>query len=237
MHENKRVYPNGALVSHLLGHVNIDNQGIAGIEKWLDNRGLADLHLAGLARDRLQTAGRARGRSARAACDARRADQGAHQIQGDGRGRPGARRPHRRDRLHGVGARLRPQQPARGARPDPHQPAHHRRVRDGLDLQGPHARDGARFRPDESQLHAGRACSAAIRPHTINDYRGQKRMLSLPEVFTYSSNIGTARMALALGVEHHKQFLRRSASSTGCARSCPRAPSRWFPGAGWRSTP
>src|SRR6266851_10484250 len=52
--ENKRVYPNGAEVSHVIGHVNIDNQGTAGIEKWLDARGLADLHLAGLATDRLQ---------------------------------------------------------------------------------------------------------------------------------------------------------------------------------------
>jgi Cell division protein FtsI/penicillin-binding protein 2 len=52
--ENKRIYPNGSEVSHLIGHVNIDNQGIAGIEKWLDTRGLADLHLAGLATDRLQ---------------------------------------------------------------------------------------------------------------------------------------------------------------------------------------
>ena len=52
--ENKRVYPNSAEVSHLIGHVNIDNQGIAGIEKWLDGRGLAALHLAGLATDRLQ---------------------------------------------------------------------------------------------------------------------------------------------------------------------------------------
>jgi len=55
LNENKRDYPNGAEVSHLLGHVNIDNQGIAGIEKWLDNQGLAALHLAGLATDRLQT--------------------------------------------------------------------------------------------------------------------------------------------------------------------------------------
>ncbi|MEA2962491.1 MAG: hypothetical protein QOI46_2589, partial [Alphaproteobacteria bacterium] len=46
--ENKRIYPNGSEVSHIIGHVNIDNQGIAGIEKWLDTRGLADLHLAGL---------------------------------------------------------------------------------------------------------------------------------------------------------------------------------------------
>ena len=54
MTENKRVYPNGPVVPHLIGHVNIDNQGIAGIEKWLDRSGLADLHLAGLATDRLQ---------------------------------------------------------------------------------------------------------------------------------------------------------------------------------------
>src|SRR6185312_210009 len=52
--ENKRVYPNGPSVSHVIGHVNIDNQGIAGIEKWLDGRGLADLHMAGFATDRLQ---------------------------------------------------------------------------------------------------------------------------------------------------------------------------------------
>src|SRR6266704_4705406 len=55
LNENKRVYPNGAEVSHLIGHVNIDNQGIAGIEEWLDARGLADLHRAGIATDRLQT--------------------------------------------------------------------------------------------------------------------------------------------------------------------------------------
>src|SRR5262252_8387918 len=52
--ENKRIYPNGAEVSHIIGHVNIDNQGIAGIEKWLDTRGLADLHTAGFATDRQQ---------------------------------------------------------------------------------------------------------------------------------------------------------------------------------------
>ncbi len=54
LNENKRSYPNGPEVSHLIGHVNIDNQGIAGIEKWLDGHGLAALHMAGLATDRLQ---------------------------------------------------------------------------------------------------------------------------------------------------------------------------------------
>ncbi len=54
LRENKRVYPSGAAVSHLIGLTNIDNQGIAGIEKWLDSNGLADLHRAGFASDRLQ---------------------------------------------------------------------------------------------------------------------------------------------------------------------------------------
>src|ERR1044072_9034384 len=54
LNENKRIYPNGAEVAHLIGLVNVDNQGIAGIEKWLDGNGLAALHAAGLATDRLQ---------------------------------------------------------------------------------------------------------------------------------------------------------------------------------------
>src|SRR3974390_3252900 len=52
--ENKRVYPNGPIVSHEIGHVNIDNQGIAGIERWLDGQGLAALPMAGVGTDRLQ---------------------------------------------------------------------------------------------------------------------------------------------------------------------------------------
>ena len=34
-------------------------------------------------------------------------------------------------------------------------------------------------------------------------------MLTVPEVFTYSSNIGAARMALMVGVEGHKAFLSK----------------------------
>ena len=104
--ENKRVYPNGAEVSHVIGHVNIDNQGIAGIEKWLDGNGLADLHLAGLATDRLQE-------PVRLSLDlrvqhgaARRAAQGQGEVQGQGRGRGDRGGAHRRDCLDGVGAGL-----------------------------------------------------------------------------------------------------------------------------------
>ena len=150
--ENKRIYPNGSEVSHIIGHVNIDNQGIAGIEKWLDTRGLADLHLAGLATDRLQ-------KPIELAVDLRvqhamRDELIAARSQFKaigGRGRAD-RRADRGGDLHGLGAGLRSQQSARGARSDPHQPAHHRRVRDGVDLQGAHPRDGARLRQDHAQV-------------------------------------------------------------------------------------
>ena len=34
-------------------------------------------------------------------------------------------------------------------------------------------------------------------------------MLTVPEIFIHSSNIGAARMALAVGVDGHKAFLRK----------------------------
>jgi cell division protein FtsI (penicillin-binding protein 3) len=48
--ESKRFYPGGTESSHILGAVNIDNQGIAGIEKEMDNEGVALLQSIGLAR-------------------------------------------------------------------------------------------------------------------------------------------------------------------------------------------
>jgi cell division protein FtsI (penicillin-binding protein 3) len=44
---------------------------------------------------------------------------------------------------------------------------------------------------------------------TITDYHGKHQMLSVPEIFMYSSNIGSARMALQAGVERQKGFLAR----------------------------
>jgi len=48
--ESKRFYPGGHEASHILGAVNIDNQGIAGIEKAMDNDDVALLQQIGLAR-------------------------------------------------------------------------------------------------------------------------------------------------------------------------------------------
>ena len=48
--ESKRFYPSGTEAAHILGAVNIDNQGIAGIEKHMDGQDVALLQSIGLAR-------------------------------------------------------------------------------------------------------------------------------------------------------------------------------------------
>ncbi|RUT35224.1 penicillin-binding protein 2 [Arsenicitalea aurantiaca] len=50
--ESKRFYPGGHEASHVLGAVNIDNQGIAGIERHMDGESVALLQELGIARGR-----------------------------------------------------------------------------------------------------------------------------------------------------------------------------------------
>jgi cell division protein FtsI (penicillin-binding protein 3) len=208
--ENKRVYPNGPVVSHVIGHVNIDNQGIAGIEKWLDARGLADLHMAGFATDRLQ-------KPVELAIDLRV----QHAL---------------RDELFAAQQRYKIKVAAAGLVTDvrtgevvamvsvpdydPNNP------REALDpnrinrLTTGVFEMGSTFKAltmamalDSGKITLSSSFDAS-RPlqygkFEINDYHAQRRVLTVPEIFTYSSNIGTAKMALSLGVEHHKAFLRR----------------------------
>ncbi len=44
---------------------------------------------------------------------------------------------------------------------------------------------------------------------TISDYKGKNRVLSLPEVMAYSSNLGAAHMAVAVGPARHREFMGR----------------------------
>jgi cell division protein FtsI (penicillin-binding protein 3) len=44
---------------------------------------------------------------------------------------------------------------------------------------------------------------------TISDYHGKRRMLTVPEIYMYSSNLGAARMALAVGAQRQEAYLRR----------------------------
>ncbi len=44
---------------------------------------------------------------------------------------------------------------------------------------------------------------------TITDFKAKKGWMSIPEIFMYSSNIGTARMAMDIGTEAQREFLGR----------------------------
>jgi len=44
---------------------------------------------------------------------------------------------------------------------------------------------------------------------TISDYHPERRWLTVPEVLIHSSNIASARMALATGISGHREFLAR----------------------------
>ncbi len=83
-------------------------------------------------------------------------------------------------------------------------------LRNGLDLQGDDAGDGARFRQGQPQLpcsmRAPICVTAASRSAT--PIRSDAS-ITLTEVFTFSSNIGAARVALSQGVEAHKAFLKK----------------------------
>ncbi|MBI1261194.1 MAG: penicillin-binding protein 2 [Rhizobiales bacterium] len=67
---------------------------------------------------------------------------------------------------------------------------------------------------------------------TIHDFHAENRWLSLPEVFMHSSNIGTAKIALELGGEEHRDYLRKFGLLTRMPIELPESgtplvPTRW----------
>src|SRR5437588_3463132 len=209
LRENKRVYPNGPEVSHLIGLVNIDNQGIAGIEKWLDTNGLADLHRAGFATDRLQ-------KPIELAVDVRVEHALREELT------------RAKDKFHahaasGIVANVKtgeivamvslpdfdPNSPKEANDPD-----RINRLTTGVYEMGSTfkaftlamALDSGKSSLDSmwdarGPLHYGK--------FTIHDDHALGRMINMKEVFHYSSNVGAARIALSQGVEAHKAFLRK----------------------------
>lgn len=67
----------------------------------------------------------------------------------------------------------------------------------------------------------------------IDDYYGQKRWLSVPEIFMYSSNIGTAKMALDVGTEGQQSFLKKIGLLDPLDLEIPEQGSPLFP-SNWR---
>ncbi|HJS61389.1 MAG TPA: penicillin-binding transpeptidase domain-containing protein, partial [Pseudolabrys sp.] len=207
--ENKRVYPNGPIVSHEIGYVNIDNQGIAGIEKWLDGQGLAALHMAGLATDQLQ-------RPVNLAVDLRVQYALRQELAA-------ARQKYKAKASAGVIADVNTGEIiAMVSEPDfdpnnpriANDPDHLNRLTTGVYEMG------STFKAltmamalDSGRISLSSSFDARMPlrygKFEIHDFHAQRRVLTVPEIFTYSSNIGTARMALSLGVEYHKAFLKK----------------------------
>ncbi len=232
LNENKRDYPNGPEVSHLLGHVNIDNQGIAGIEKWLDGQGLAALHMAGLATDRLQT-------PVQLAVDLRV----QHALRDE---LVAARAKFSAIAAAGLVLNVRTGEiVAMVSEPDydPNNP------REALDptrinrLTTGVYEMGSTFKAFTiaMALDSGKATlKSSFDAHNplhygkfdIHDFEPQQRALTVPEIFTYSSNIGAARIAMAVGIEGHKAFLKKMGQldrlHTELPESAePMVPKRW----------
>jgi cell division protein FtsI (penicillin-binding protein 3) len=66
---------------------------------------------------------------------------------------------------------------------------------------------------DSGRVHFSSSFDATKPLHygrfTINDYEFKHRFLTVPEIFIYSSNIGTAKMAEFIGTDALKSFYRR----------------------------
>ncbi|MFZ4541043.1 MAG: peptidoglycan D,D-transpeptidase FtsI family protein [Rickettsiales bacterium] len=195
----RRVYPYGGLFSHTIGYVGVDNQGLAGIEKSFDNKLESqqsdkplqlslDLRIQSMMRDELNKT-----------------------IQ-------------EFSAIGGVGVVLDIESGevlAMTSLPefDPHQPgkasddARFNRATLGVYEMGSTFKTftmAAAIENKVTTLKGGYDASHPIRygNFTIKDAHPEGRWLSTPEIFAYSSNIGTAKMALDLGGKRQQSFLQ-----------------------------
>src|SRR3954471_12949091 len=209
LRENNRVYPTGNEVAHLIGLVNIDNQGIAGMEKWLDSNGLADLHRAGFATDRLQ-------RAVELSVDLRV----EHALRDE---LLKAKEKYKAKAASGLVSNVKTGEiVAMVSVPDfdpnnpkeAHDPDRINRLTTGVYEMG------STFKAftlamalDSGKANLNTLFDARGALHygkfTIHDTHPLGRSITLSEVFTFSSNVGAARIALSQGVEAHKAFLRK----------------------------
>jgi cell division protein FtsI (penicillin-binding protein 3) len=207
--EKRRFYPGGATASHIVGYVNIDNRGMAGMEKYIDNQGMADLRALGMTSD---------------------APLEPVQLSVDIRVQNILR-----DAL--VNAVTKYEAIAAGAVVldvhtgeviamssipdfDPNRPQEgaeegwmNRMTNGTFEMGSTFKTFTTAMALDSGKVTLKDSFDARypirIGRFTIKDFHGKHRVLTVPEIFQYSSNIGTARMAEAVGTAGHKEFLTR----------------------------
>lgn len=209
----RRFYPSGPVAAHFVGYVNIDNRGVAGMERYLDSQGLADLAELGM------TSVNAKLEPVRLSMDLR-VQNIVHDVLVTSL-----------DKYKAIGAGAvvldanSGEVIALGSMPDfdPNNPAEtiDRKTKSDMNrVAGGVFEMGSTFKAFTSAmaLDSGKVSMNdtfdARRPlyiggFTIHDFHATRRILSVTDVFVHSSNIGSAKMADVVGIEGHREFLTR----------------------------
>ncbi|WP_417686199.1 peptidoglycan D,D-transpeptidase FtsI family protein [Roseibium sp.] len=227
--ESQRFYPGGSTAGHIVGSVNVDNAGLTGIEKYIDGEWLGELQDLGFASDRSME-------PVQLAMDLRV----QHVVRDEL-----AKAMDRYDAIAAVGIVLDAKTGevvAMSSVPDydPNDRAQAletdrlNRATGGVFEMGSvfkafttaMALDSGKVSVNDS-FDATRPIRAGGR--TISDFHGKNRILSVPEIFIYSSNIGTAKMMLAAGIERQKEFLGRLGLTSRLSTELPENASPLLP--------
>lgn len=197
--EPKRVYPQGKLASHVIGYTDIDNKGLAGVEKTFDAL------LAG-----------ADGKPVTLSLDVRVQHVLAQELQRGSDefftiGAAGLVLDVRTGEVLGM-VSLPDFDPNQIPQSTPEQ--RFNRATLGVYEMGSTFKVftlAAALQTGTVRMQDGYDASKPIRVgrFVIRDDHGKNRWLSVPEIFIYSSNIGAAKMALDIGAERQQEFLGR----------------------------
>ncbi|GJD95658.1 peptidoglycan D,D-transpeptidase FtsI family protein [Methylobacterium iners] len=209
--DHKRVYPNGVAAAHILGVTNLDNAGIAGIEKYIDSRGLKDLNSLGFVSKQTDL------KPVQLSLDLRAQHALRDELAwGVGHFKAKAAAGLILDVNTGEVIALAslpdfdPNEPADAQLPD-----RINRMNVGVYEMGSTfkamtlamALDSGKYNVNSTFDTRGGVLSWGRQK--IHEYHGTNRVITMPEVFTHSSNIGSAKMALGVGVPGHKAFLKK----------------------------
>nr|WP_321456324.1 penicillin-binding protein 2 [uncultured Cohaesibacter sp.] len=208
--ENKRFYPAGPTASHILGIVNVDNVGIAGMEKYIDTAGLAKaddgLQHTGMEPDPVQLSIDLRVQHAL------RDELFKSMTKFKAIAAAGVVLDAQDGEVLGMVSLpdFDPNHPVNVNEPD-----RLNRMTAGVYEMGSVFKTVTMAMAlDSGAVHLNDNFDARqpirVRGMTISDFHGKKRILSVPEIFVYSSNIGSAKMALKIGKENHKAFLEKA---------------------------
>ncbi len=232
VNERRRVYPQGRLSSHVVGYVDLDTKGIAGIEKYLDDRGaLYTASLAAPTEHRTEPAQMSIDIRVQAAVidELARAVEKFRAIAAGG---------IVMDIDTGEVLSLvslpdfNPNQEKKAFTKD-----QQNRMTSGVYELGSVIKAitfamAIDYGTANLQSSFDTRYPLVIGSARIHDFHPQNRPLTLAEVFTNSSNIGTAKMALEVGIDHHQEFLRRVGMFDKLQTELPEAarpllPKRW----------